>query len=479
MIHLRRQILLNAFKLFDILIVAFALLMAAFLNSGRISAMPIGEFISISVEIRTVLSFLFFALAWRVICSLLMLYRSRRLDGRWNEVTTVLGATSLGTVVLFIIACLLRVDMITPNFLSFFWAISSSIIIVSRLLLRRGLSWLRCRGRNLRFVMILGTNRGAVQFAQKIETTPELGFRLVGFIDEEWTGTGEFEKAGYSTMADFRGFPRIIRDRVVDEVWIALPLESYSGQIAEVLAYCRKLGIITRFFPEVFDLESAQLKVEQIGGDSVMTEYPATIGGWPFVVKRVLDICLSIVLLVLLSPLFLAVAILITVTSPGPVLFVQERVGLNRRRFRLYKFRTMIRDAEQRLHEIEHLNEVTGPVFKVRNDPRVTKVGKFLRKTSIDELPQLFSVLKGDMSLVGPRPLPVRDYEGFDQDRHRRRFSVLPGITCLWQVNGRNSVPFDKWMELDLQYIDQWTLWLDFKILLKTIPTVLKGSGAA
>jgi lipopolysaccharide/colanic/teichoic acid biosynthesis glycosyltransferase len=161
------------------------------------------------------------------------------------------------------------------------------------------------------------------------------------------------------------------------------------------------------------------------------------------------------------------------------VFFIQERVGLNKKRFHLYKFRTMVADAEERQREIEHLNEASGPVFKIRSDPRLTPAGKFLRKTSIDELPQLFNVLKGDMSLVGPRPLPVRDYQGFDQDWQRRRFSVRPGITCLWQINGRSSIPFEKWMELDMQYIDQWSLWMDFKILAKTIPVVLKGTGAA
>jgi lipopolysaccharide/colanic/teichoic acid biosynthesis glycosyltransferase len=177
--------------------------------------------------------------------------------------------------------------------------------------------------------------------------------------------------------------------------------------------------------------------------------------------------------------IFLVVTLLIKLTSPGPVLFVQERVGLGKRRFRLYKFRTMIQGAEKKLAEVEHLNEMSGPVFKIKNDPRITKIGKFLRKTSIDELPQLINVLKGDMSLVGPRPLPVRDYNGFDQDWQRRRFSVRPGITCLWQVTGRSNVSFDKWMKLDMEYIDNWSLILDFKILILTIPAVLRGSGAA
>jgi lipopolysaccharide/colanic/teichoic acid biosynthesis glycosyltransferase len=184
-------------------------------------------------------------------------------------------------------------------------------------------------------------------------------------------------------------------------------------------------------------------------------------------------------LLIILSPIILLAAVLIKLTSPGPVFFIQERIGINKRRFNLYKFRSMVPDAEEKLATVEHLNEVTGPVFKITEDPRITSIGKFLRKTSIDELPQLLNVLNGSMSLVGPRPLPVRDYQGFDQDWLRRRFSVRPGITCLWQINGRSSIPFNQWMELDMQYIDEWSLSLDLKILAKTIPAVIKGSGAA
>jgi lipopolysaccharide/colanic/teichoic acid biosynthesis glycosyltransferase len=171
--------------------------------------------------------------------------------------------------------------------------------------------------------------------------------------------------------------------------------------------------------------------------------------------------------------------ILVKIDSDGPAIFSQERIGLNKRRFRLYKFRSMVQNAEKLQAQLESLNEVKGPVFKITDDPRITGVGRFLRKTSIDELPQFFNVLKGDMSLVGPRPLPVRDYSGFNNDWQRRRFSVRPGITCLWQVSGRSSVSFEQWMRLDIQYIDHWSLWLDIKILAKTIPAVLKGSGAA
>jgi exopolysaccharide biosynthesis polyprenyl glycosylphosphotransferase len=195
--------------------------------------------------------------------------------------------------------------------------------------------------------------------------------------------------------------------------------------------------------------------------------------------KRVIDFVGSAIALIVLSPLMIGVAILLKFTSEGSIFFRQTRVGLNKRMFNMYKFRTMIPNAEEAQAELISMNEMSGPVFKIKNDPRLTPIGKFLRRTSIDELPQLFNVLRGDMSLVGPRPMAVRDFEGFNEDWQRLRFSVRPGITCLWQISGRNLVPFQKWMELDMQYIEHWTLWLDLKILARTIPAVLKGTGAA
>jgi exopolysaccharide biosynthesis polyprenyl glycosylphosphotransferase len=221
------------------------------------------------------------------------------------------------------------------------------------------------------------------------------------------------------------------------------------------------------------------MKTVSLEGLALVSNYTGAMGGWQVEVKRLLDILISGIALLIFLPFFLITAIAIKLTSSGPVFFVQERIGLNKRRFRVYKFRTMVPDAEKKQAELEFLNEVSGPIFKIKKDPRVTSVGRILRKLSIDEVPQLFNVLKGDMSLVGPRPLPIKDYNGFSEDWHRRRFSVRPGITCLWQVNGRSSLPFERWMEMDMEYIDKWSLWLDLKILAKTFPSVLRGSGAA
>ena len=318
-----------------------------------------------------------------------------------------------------------------------------------------------------------------MQFACKMRDNQFLGYRVIGFVDQQWAGLGEFSQSGFNLACDFDGLLTYLRSSVVDEVVVALPMRSLHSRASEVAAICEEQGILVRFISNLFDGKISRPQVEVMEGDSLISHHTVRLEGWPVVAKRAVDILVSATMSLLLLPVLVLTAILIKLTSPGPVFFVQKRLGLNKRHFGIYKFRTMVIDAEKRMKEIEHLNEVSGPVFKIKNDPRITPIGKFLRKTSIDELPQLFNVLKGDMSLVGPRPLPLRDYEGFSEDWQRRRFSVRPGVTCLWQIGGRSSISFEQWMELDLQYIDKWSLLLDFKILLKTIPAVLKGSGAA
>jgi len=233
-----------------------------------------------------------------------------------------------------------------------------------------------------------------------------------------------------------------------------------------------------RLDTDIFDLKFARHRADATDGVPHVIASSNGIDGWQLLMKRLFDVLGSLILLLLLSPMFFVVAVLIKLTSPGSVFFSQRRVGLNKRQFTMYKFRTMVPAAESIQEKLAHLNEMSGPVFKIKNDPRVTPLGAILRKTSIDELPQLLNVLKGDMSLVGPRAMSVRDYQFFNEDWQRRRFSVPPGITCLWQVYGRNTIPFEQWMVLDMQYIDRWSFWLDLKILALTIPAVFRGLGA-
>jgi exopolysaccharide biosynthesis polyprenyl glycosylphosphotransferase len=264
----------------------------------------------------------------------------------------------------------------------------------------------------------------------------------------------------------------------VDEVIVALPLASFYQQVEEIVQVCRHHGIAVRSIGKFFDQEETKRVALVRGTVGSLTLHDESWDARAAMIKRLVDLAAAAALLVVLAPILLIVAALIKLTSPGPVLFSQKRMGYGKRPFQILKFRTMVQNAEKLISQVEHLNETQGPTFKLKNDPRITPLGKILRKTSLDELPQLINVFVGDMSLVGPRPLPIRDYEGFSEDWHRRRFSVKPGITCLWQVMGRSSISFDEWMALDMRYIDQWSVWLDIKILFRTIPAVFRGSGA-
>jgi exopolysaccharide biosynthesis polyprenyl glycosylphosphotransferase len=479
MSSLRRRILLHAAKIFDLVLMVFAFGLATMLVAHQAATVSLAEFLSMRIKVSNFVLFAGFLLVWHIVFSSFGVYSSKRLSARWAEVLDVAKAATLGSGIIYVAAMPLRIRMVTPLFLLFFWTASVLGGAASRVVLRGMLGGIRRRGRNLREMVVVGTNPRALRFVRKIESRPELGYRIAGFVDVPWLGLGMFQQTGYRVVSDFAGFPRFLREQVVDEVVIALPMQSSYGQAARITGLCEEQGIIVRMLSDMFNLRLAHSRAEEFEGVPVTTLANGSPDGWPHVGKRTLDIVVSLAAMVALAPVFLLASIVVKLTSKGPALFVQDRIGLGKRRFRLYKFRTMVANAPERQWEVEHLNEAHGPVFKMKLDPRLTPVGKFLRKLSIDELPQLFNVLKGDMSLVGPRPLPVRDYRGFNQDWHRRRFSVRPGITCLWQVNGRSAIPFEKWMELDMEYIDQWSLGLDFKILAKTIPAVIKGAGAA
>jgi exopolysaccharide biosynthesis polyprenyl glycosylphosphotransferase len=270
----------------------------------------------------------------------------------------------------------------------------------------------------------------------------------------------------------------VLAQEPVDEVFITLSRDKYGHLVETIARLCAEQGILVRIQTAPFELRSARWHVEELDGMPIVTIWSGPTDSWPLLAKRLMDMCGSAVLLLAMIPLFMLVAVLIKLDSAGPVFFRQERLGLNKRRFRLFKFRTMVEGAEKQQQQLEHLNEADGPVFKIKDDPRITRIGKFLRRSSIDELPQLVNVLKGEISLVGPRPMAVRDADRIDTQWHKRRFSVKPGVTCLWQVNGRSNASFDDWVRMDLEYIDKWSLTLDMKILLKTIPVVLRGRGA-
>jgi len=475
----KRRFLFNALKVFDVCQMTLAFALTTRLVAQRSAGTGFEQFLSIRVSLSNCFMFGFLLLIWHITFSLCGLYESKRLSTRRAEIAQLLKASTVSSALLVFIADLFRVPLTAPRVLVSFWLMSSFLLVTSRLILRPLMASLRRRGRDLRHILIVGTNSRAIAFARNIQMRPELGYRLVGFVDDDWAGMADFAETGFSVVSDHARLPEFLRRNVVDEIAIYLPLRTAYELSCAAIELCRQHGIIMRFSGEIFDLKKTRPSPDGFDGVHHVATYPEDRDWWAFVVKRNVDTLASVTLMLLLSPVFLIAACLVKFSSEGPILFLQERMGMNKRKFLIWKFRTMVPNAEKMLAELEDQNEASGPVFKIMNDPRITRIGKILRRTSIDELPQLFNVLKGDMSLVGPRPLPVRDYEGFSEDLQRRRFSVRPGITCLWQVSGRSLISFDQWMKLDLQYLDEWSLWLDVRILARTVSAVLKGSGAA
>ena len=469
----------NAARALDITSLLAAFTLSAWFAAGDAGSMPFQEVLAIRVKLQNIVLFLIMVAAWSAILTRTGLYRTYIYRGRWREIMDVAIAMSCCAGVLWVAHELFRIQLVGPHFLLYFWLLAMGLSIFARLTIRLALRRLRQSGRNVRHLLIVGTSSRAVELAQRVQSAQELGYSIVGFVDETWSGSDDFKLSGYAVVTDFGGFPDFIARNVVDEVMVCLPVKSFYGRSAQIVAQCEEQGITARLISDVFTPTFGRSQIERFDNRLVLTIQTGGMRGWAMAVKRMLDFAVAGAALLVLSPVLLAIAAAIKARSAGPVFFVQERMGINKRRFRLYKFRTMVIDAEKKVAELEHLNEMSGPVFKIRNDPRITSVGRFLRKTSLDELPQLINVLFGEMSLVGPRPLPVRDYQSFSTAWHRRRFSVKPGITCLWQVMGRNSIPFERWMELDMEYIDKWSLRLDLEILLKTIPAVMKGSGAS
>jgi exopolysaccharide biosynthesis polyprenyl glycosylphosphotransferase len=479
MISNKRWILNHAAKLYDICALIAAFLFATFLLQSSHTGMSLSGFMALRIKLGNCLLFVLLLAAWHNLFVLCGFYVSKRLTKRSTEIYGVGKATVLASAFLLVTAKTLHIKMVTLPFVLLFWIICTGFMVSGRLAARSFLLALRRRGRNSRFVLIVGTNERALGFAESVRVRPELGYHIVGFVDDDWVGIRKFEATGNTRCCSFSGLAEFLRHNVVDEAAIYLPLRSYYEHAAELVSVCEHHGILIRVDSQVFNLRSQDSSAVQPDENAHLADFVSAAQSGPALIKRLIDCIVSIAALILLSPVFLVVGLLVKFTSEGPVFFRQRRVGLNKRMFKIYKFRTMFADAEKVQDQLLSMNEMSGPVFKIKQDPRVTPLGRILRKTSIDELPQLFNVLKGEMSLVGPRAMSLRDYERFDTDWHRRRFSVKPGITCLWQVAGRNSIPFEQWMELDLQYIDKWSLWLDLKILAKTLPAVIRGTGAA
>jgi exopolysaccharide biosynthesis polyprenyl glycosylphosphotransferase len=330
-------------------------------------------------------------------------------------------------------------------------------------------------GRNYRNVIIVGSGPRAESVRRKIEQNPGWGQRVVGFVDDgEPPEAISIPRSKVHKLADL---PGLFRSHVIDELIIACPRSMLAG-VGPAIEACAEVGVPITVPSDLFGDYLPPPRVTRFDSMAALSFAPVHHGRAPLAAKRVVDVVGSILGLVVIGPFIAAVALLVRATSPGPAFYRQLRCGVNGRPFTMWKLRTMCADAERHKYELRDRNEMDGPVFKIREDPRVTRLGRHLRRWSLDELPQLWNVLRGDMSLVGPRPLPVEEIAGCEMWQ-RRRLSMAPGITCLWQVMGRNAISFDGWVKLDLEYVDGWSLANDFRILLATVPAVVRRKGAS
>jgi exopolysaccharide biosynthesis polyprenyl glycosylphosphotransferase len=411
-----------------------------------------------------------YAGGWVVALALNGLYRPR---ARWSirrEATDVLRATiALALATLSVLFVFKAID-VSRLFLLYLFPIQAALTVATRVVLRLVMERRRRQGKNLRYVLVLGAGPRGQEFGRKLEDHQELGLRVVGFLDDS---------AGFDLARDWEflgplgSLEDVLHSRVIDEVAICLPFSQWN-MIDAIAHLCEEEGKIVRIPMDVLDHAVTVGRMEELDGTPVYSLVSGPDRAIGLAVKRALDLVFSVAGIVLLSPFLLVVALAVKTDDGGPILFRQRRVGLHGRQFDVVKFRSMTPDAEARLDDLVHLNEIDGRAFKMTNDPRVTRVGRFLRRTSLDELPQLLNVLRGDMSLVGPRPPLPSEVQGYDM-WHRRRLSMKPGITGLWQVRDRRASNFDTWVEADLEYIDRWSLWLDVQILFRTIPAALEG----
>ena len=380
-----------------------------------------------------------------------------------------------GALCLVLFEYVLRLDL-SRSFLGLFSAYAWVLLLLFRLTAGRVVGVIRRGFAAPHYVMVVGTGERAIRMAEALEQSAEYGVRLRGFLSEQTEDApAEIALGALYKVQPIGELPSILREHVVDEIIFAVGSESLAD-LEEVFLLCDEEGVRTRVAVDFFPHVNSTLSLDRFGSTPLLTFTAAPYDEIRLLVKRLTDIGIAAAGLVVLAPFMAAISILIRLTSPGPAIFRQVRCGLNGRRFLFYKFRSMCQNAEDLKPALEHLN-TRETVFKIPDDPRLTSVGRYLRKFSIDEWPQLWNVLRGDMSLVGPRPAVPGEVDRY-QRWQRRRLRMRPGLTCLWAISGRDNVDFETWMKLDMQYIDNWSLALDWKILLRTIPHVLMGHGA-
>ena len=459
----------------DLIYLSIAIICLALFASGAQLSGNVMSLLSMRISVGHFAVLALCWVVWRMIYSYCGLYT-------WQHVQTANGlparialATGLSALVAGEVVAALWHHGHFVRTATRFWIAATAAALLTRVVIGLIQLYVRPLLRRTKNAVIVGGGLRAARIREDLCSHPEWDYKFLGFIDPLGR---EIPGADDPLLGRISDLEEILMRQAIDEVIIALPAKTQYNAIERAISACERVGVQVQYFDDLFE-ESFSGHCYREPSDHRKLIVKMVQDDYRLHIKRGIDIVGALFGLILCAPLFLIVAILIKCTSEGPVIFRQERYGLGRRTFFIYKFRTMVQNAEAAQAALEHMNENSGPVFKIFKDPRVTRIGAILRRTSIDELPQLLNVLRGDMSLVGPRPLNMRDVGRFSEAWLMRRFSVKPGLTCLWQISGRSTISFDQWITLDLHYIDHWSLQLDFKILALTVPVVLKGTGAA
>jgi exopolysaccharide biosynthesis polyprenyl glycosylphosphotransferase len=427
---------------------------------------PFREYVPVAVVLTVILLIVFKAEG---------LYDQRRGTSWLDEAYTIFTGTLIGIAIMIFLFFLYRAHFYSRLIFFYAFLLIGGLLSLSRLVERQIRDRLRRRGTGVDRVLIVGAGVVGRAIMRSILARPELGYRPVGFVDDD-PKKQEDDLGPFKALGSTADLPSVVREQAVDEVIISLPWISHR-KVLSIIADSERQGVRARFVPDLLQMSLSQVDIDEINGIPLigMKEHP--LRGWRVALKRLLDIAVSSAALLVLAPPLFLVAVLVKLDSPGPALFRQIRLGRGGKPFTCYKFRSMQQEAEGELARLSGMNEAAGPIFKIRDDPRCTRIGRLLRRFSLDELPQLINVLLGDMSVVGPRPPLPAEVEQYE-DWHRDRLSIPSGITGLWQVMGRSDLSFDEMVMLDLFYAENWSLWLDFKIMLRTVPTVLFARGA-
>jgi exopolysaccharide biosynthesis polyprenyl glycosylphosphotransferase len=470
-----RRLLSIAVTVSDVLLINLAFAIAYWLryewqwfaSVDEANFVPYGAFIPISLTLTILLLGIY---------KLNGVYNQPRGASWFDEVYRLMTGTATGIIVMvFVIVFLFR-----PLFFSrliFFYAgvLITILLAASRLVKRMVRNRLRQKGLGVDRLLIVGAGEVGRTVMRHVVAQPSLGYQVIGFVDDD-PEKGATDIGRFQALGSTANLPRLVKELIIDEVIITLPW-MYHRKIVSIIAQCEREQVKVRIVPDMFQMTLSHLDVEDLGGIPMIGVQDVSISSGRMFFKRTVDVAISLLGLFFLFPFFLLLALIIRLDSPGPVLFTQIRVGKGERLFACYKFRSMIQGADEEKEALMDRNEAKGIFFKIRDDPRITKVGRFLRRFSLDELPQLFNVLMGHMSIVGPRPAPPSEVQRY-QPWHKRRLEIAPGITGLWQVSGRSELSFDEMVLLDLYYIENWSPLLDLQILLRTAPKVIVGHGA-